>query len=47
VGVGGNCGESALSVGYSRRISDKAHVTFGAAISGSESSGGVGVGFGW
>jgi autotransporter adhesin len=47
VGVGGYSGESALSVGFSRQLSPKANVTFGAAISGSETSGGVGVGIGW
>jgi autotransporter adhesin len=47
VGVGGYHGEAALSVGYSRSLSRRAAVTFGAAISHGESSGGVGVGFGW
>ena len=47
VGVGGYRGQAALSVGYSRSISPRASLTFGAAVSGSESSGGVGVGFGW
>ena len=47
VGVGGYKGQGALSVGYSRSITPNATVTFGAAISGGESSGGVGVGVGW
>jgi autotransporter adhesin len=47
VGLGGYNGSEALSIGYSRRISDKANVTFGGAISGNQTSAGVGVGFGW
>jgi autotransporter adhesin len=47
VGVGMQGSEQALSVGYQRAISDRATVTFGGAFSGSESSAGVGVGFGW
>ncbi|TPG45963.1 hypothetical protein EAH75_17485 [Rhodanobacter glycinis] len=47
VGVGGYQGEAALSVGYSRQLSPKANLTFGAAMSGKEASGGVGVGIGW
>ncbi|WP_426687433.1 YadA-like family protein [Rhodanobacter ginsengiterrae] len=47
VGVGGYGGQAALSVGYSRQLSPKANLTFGAAVSGNETSGGVGVGFGW
>jgi len=47
VGVGGYRGEAALSVGYSRQLSPRANLTFGAAVSGNEASGGVGVGFGW
>lgn len=47
VGVGGYQGQAALSVGYSRSLSRKANLTIGAAVSGSEASGGVGVGFGW
>ena len=47
VGVGGYSGEAALSVGFSRRLSAKANLTFGAAVSGNEASGGVGVGIGW
>ena len=45
VGVGAQNGESALSVGYGRRVGDRASLTFGAAISGSESSAGIGMGF--
>ncbi|WP_226470600.1 YadA family autotransporter adhesin, partial [Luteimonas panaciterrae] len=47
VGVGFQGGESALSIGYQRAISDRATVTFGGAISGGEGSVGVGAGFGW
>ena len=47
MGVGGYKGQGALSVGYSRSISSNAALTFGAAVSGGESSGGVGVGIGW
>ena len=47
VGVGGYHGEAALSVGYSRQLSPRANLTFGAAVSGNEASGGVGVGFAW
>src|SRR3546814_450775 len=47
VGVGFQGGESALSVGYQRAISDRAVITIGGAFSGDESSVGVGAGFGW
>ncbi|MCD9006525.1 YadA-like family protein, partial [Luteimonas sp. XNQY3] len=47
VGVGFQGGESALSVGYQRAISERATVTFGGALSGDEKSVGVGAGFGW
>ncbi|NZA26907.1 YadA-like family protein, partial [Luteimonas sp. SJ-92] len=47
VGVGFQGGESALSVGYQRAISDRATVTLGGAFSGDEKSVGVGAGFGW
>ncbi|MFZ7096420.1 YadA-like family protein [Luteimonas dalianensis] len=47
VGVGFQGGESALSIGYQRAISERATVTFGGAFSGDESSVGVGAGFGW
>jgi len=47
VGVGFQGGESALSLGYQRAISERATVTFGGALSGDEKSVGVGAGFGW
>ena len=40
-------GESALSVGYQRALSDRATLTIGGAFSGDEKSVGVGAGFGW
>ncbi|MEI2454679.1 MULTISPECIES: YadA-like family protein [Lysobacter] len=47
VGAGFQGGQQALSIGYQRAISDRATVTLGGAFSDSESSAGVGVGFGW
>ncbi|MBD9535518.1 YadA-like family protein [Stenotrophomonas sp. STM01] len=47
VGVGFQSGESALSIGYQRAISDRATVTLGGAFSSDDSSVGVGAGFGW
>ncbi|UHQ25167.1 YadA C-terminal domain-containing protein [Lysobacter sp. 5GHs7-4] len=47
VGAGFQNGEQALSIGYQRAISERATVTFGGAFSSSESSAGVGLGFGW
>jgi autotransporter adhesin len=47
VGVGFQGGESALSVGYQRALSDRATITIGGAFSGDEKSVGVGAGFGW
>jgi autotransporter adhesin len=47
VGVGTQGGEAALSIGYQRAFSDRATLTFGGAISGDDSSIGVGAGFGW
>ena len=47
VGVGFQSGESALSLGYQRAISDRATITFGGAFSSDDSSVGVGAGFGW
>jgi autotransporter adhesin len=47
VGMGGYGNRAALAVGYSRQLSPKANLTFGAAVTGNETSGGVGVGFGW
>jgi hypothetical protein len=47
VGVGFSGGEEAMSIGYQRAFSDRATMTVGGAFSDSESSVGVGVGFGW
>lgn len=47
VGVGFQGGESALSVGYQRALSDRATVTLGGALSGDDASVGFGAGFGW
>jgi autotransporter adhesin len=47
VGVGGYRGQAALSVGFSRSLSRNANLSVGAAVSGNEASGGVGVGIGW
>jgi autotransporter adhesin len=47
VGVGGYGGRTALAVGYSRQVGSNTNVTFGGAVSGNESSAGVGVGIGW
>jgi autotransporter adhesin len=47
LGVGNSGGESALSVGYQRALGKKATITIGGSVSGSESSVGAGVGFGW
>jgi autotransporter adhesin len=47
LGVGNSHGQSALSVGYQRALGKKATVTIGGSVSGSESSVGAGVGFGW
>ena len=47
VGVGFQGGESALSLGYQRAISERATLTIGGAFSGDEKSVGVGAGFGW
>jgi len=47
VGVGFQSGESALSLGYQRAISDRATVTLGGAFSSDDSSVGIGAGFGW
>ena len=47
LGVGNSHGESALSVGYQRALGKKATITIGGSVSGSESSVGAGVGFGW
>jgi autotransporter adhesin len=47
VGVGYQGGESALSLGYQRALSERATVTIGGAFSSDDSSVGVGAGFGW
>ncbi len=47
VGVGFQGGQSALSVGYQRAISERATVTLGGAFSGDDASVGFGAGFGW
>src|SRR5690606_37011887 len=46
-GVGFQGGESAISVGYRRAVSDRAVIPIGGAFSGDESSVGLGAGFGW
>ncbi|UWX04409.1 YadA-like family protein [Pseudoxanthomonas sp. NC8] len=45
VGFGTQNGQGALSIGYGRRIGERASMTFGGAVSGSDSSAGVGLGF--
>ncbi|MGL4690576.1 MAG: YadA-like family protein, partial [Stenotrophomonas maltophilia] len=45
--VGFQGGESALSLGYQRALSERATVTLGGAFSSDDSSVGVGAGFGW
>lgn len=47
VGVGFQGGESALSLGYQRAISERATITVGGAVSGDDASVGFGAGFGW
>ncbi|MGH8028030.1 MAG: YadA-like family protein, partial [Pseudoxanthomonas sp.] len=47
VGVGFQGGETAVSLGYQRAISDRATVTIGGAFSSDDTSVGVGAGFGW
>jgi autotransporter adhesin len=48
VGAGSYGGESALSVGFQRAFNDnRASLSVGAAVSGSESTVGVGAGFSW
>ena len=47
VGIGLQGGESAMSLGYQRAISDRATVTLGGAFSSDDASVGVGAGFGW
>jgi len=45
VGAGFQVGQSALSIGYGRRVDDNVSLSVGAAFSGDEGSGGVGFGF--
>ncbi|WP_293706587.1 ESPR-type extended signal peptide-containing protein [Stenotrophomonas sp. UBA7606] len=47
VGVGFQGGESALSLGYQRALSERATLTVGGAFSSDDSSVGIGAGFGW
>jgi autotransporter adhesin len=47
VGYGNTHGRSALAVGYQRAVGKNATITIGGSVSGSESSVGAGVGFGW
>ncbi len=47
VGVGYQNGESALSVGYQRAISDRATITIGGAFSSNDRAIGARRGFGW
>jgi hypothetical protein len=44
VGAGWQNGESALSVGYSKQIGDRASFSIGGAFSNDESSAGIGFG---
>jgi hypothetical protein len=45
VGVGFQGGKQAVSMGFGRRIGKSATLSIGAAFSGSEKSGGVGLGW--
>lgn len=45
VGVGTQNGHGALALGYGRKLGERGSVTFGAAVSGSDTSAGVGLGF--
>ena len=47
VGVGYQDGERALSVGYQRALGQRSTLTIGGAFTGSRSTVGAGVGFGW
>lgn len=47
VGVGTQSGHSAIAVGYSRNVAKNVNLSFGGSASGSETSGGVGLGVGW
>lgn len=44
VGIGTQGGQQAMSIGYSRPVGERAHVSFGGAFSGSQNSAGVGFG---
>jgi autotransporter adhesin len=46
-GTGFSGGQKAISVGYQRAIGKKANITFGATTTGSDTTVGVGAGFGW
>ena len=47
VGVSNYRSHQALAVGYARSLSDKATLSFGAAVSGDETTSSVGIGVGW
>ena len=47
MGAGFQGQEQAVSIGYQRIINDNTSLTIGGAFTKEESSGGVGVGFGW
>ncbi|MEO7149248.1 MAG: YadA-like family protein, partial [Rhodanobacteraceae bacterium] len=47
VGYGNSNGQSALAVGYQRKISPQATFTIGGSVASGESSVGAVVGFGW
>jgi autotransporter adhesin len=47
VGIGFQGGQSAMSLGYQRALSERATITFGGAFSSDDSSVGLGAGFGW
>ncbi|SFS08364.1 Head domain of trimeric autotransporter adhesin [Dyella sp. OK004] len=47
VGVGTQGGKSAIAVGYSRSVAPNVSLSFGGSASGSETSGGAGLGIGW
>ena len=45
VGVGAQGGQGALSIGYGKRIGDRASFSLGASFASGESSAGAGFGF--
>ena len=45
IGIGGQGNQGAVSIGYGKRIGDRASFSFGASFSGGESSAGAGFGF--